>query len=49
MAENKRTYSPDSNNSGLPGQGYCGVMPDTLNSFFGGNSQSFVASGIAGL
>jgi hypothetical protein len=33
MVENKRTYSPDSNNSGKPGQGYCGVMADTLNSF----------------
>jgi hypothetical protein len=49
MAENKRTYSPDSNNSGKAGQGYCGVMRDTLNSFFRENSQSIVASGIAGL
>jgi hypothetical protein len=37
MAENKRTYSPDSNNRGNAGQGYCGVMPDTLNSFSGEN------------
>jgi hypothetical protein len=49
IAQNKRTYSPDSNNSGKAGQGYSGVMRDTLNSFFQGNSQSIVASGIAGL
>jgi hypothetical protein len=35
MAENKRTYSPDSNNRGKAGQGYSGVMLDTLNSFSG--------------
>jgi hypothetical protein len=49
MAQNKRTYSPDSNNSGGGGQGYSGVMRDTLNSFSKENSQSIVASGIAGL
>jgi len=32
-AENKRPSSPDSNNLGTPGQGYAGVMPDTLKSF----------------
>jgi hypothetical protein len=47
MAQNKRTYSPDSNNRGKAGQGYSGVMRDTLNSFFEENSQSIVASGIA--
>jgi hypothetical protein len=35
MAQNKGTYSPDSNNSGDAGQGYSGVMRDTLNSFPG--------------
>jgi hypothetical protein len=49
IAQNKRTYSPDSNNRGKDGQGYSGVMRDTLNSFFRENSQSIVASGIAGL
>jgi hypothetical protein len=49
IAQNKRTYSPDSNNRGRAGQGYSGVMRDTLNSFFRKNSQSIVASGIAGL
>jgi hypothetical protein len=49
IAQNKRTYSPDSNNSGKMGQGYSGVMRDTLNSFFRENSQSLVASGIAEL
>jgi hypothetical protein len=38
IAQNKRTYCPDSNNSGKSGQGYSGVMWDTLNSFFRENS-----------
>jgi hypothetical protein len=49
MAENKRTYSPDSNNSGKAGQGYSGVMRDTLNSFSWEKTQSIVASGITSL